>query len=60
MRNQYPGNCFRCKHKVKKWQGFFQRVNSLPKEERVKYNTKWLLRCKECVGMGNEEILDTL
>lgn len=56
MRNMYAGNCFLCPKRVEKGEGFFQSVGSLPKQDRLKYvgKGKWLLRCQNCVGVGNK------
>ncbi len=42
MRNQYADDCFRCKKPVKEGDGFFQRLGG-----------RWVVRCQECVGLGN-------
>jgi DNA-directed RNA polymerase subunit RPC12/RpoP len=43
MRNKYPGVCFRCGAHVASGSGHFQREAG-----------RWLIRCKACVGKGNE------
>jgi hypothetical protein len=43
MRNRFAGRCFRCGCEVKAGEGHFQRDSG-----------KWLVRCKSCVGKGNE------
>jgi hypothetical protein len=56
MRNKYPGKCFVCGKEVPAGAGHFQGVGSLPKEDRKKYFGKWLIRCRRCVGNGNQPI----
>ncbi len=48
MRNQYPGNCMICRKHVEAGAGHFQRHHG---------HGKWLVRCRECVGLGNSVIL---
>ncbi len=53
MRNRFSGVCFRCGKEVKVGEGFFQAIRQTP-ELRKKYVGRWLLRCKACVGTGND------
>lgn len=48
MRNRFPGNCLVCGKRVDAGAGYFQKW---PDRGRLQ---KWLVRCRECVGHGNE------
>ncbi len=56
--NKYPEKCFICGKDVPAGNGDFQSVGSLPKDIRkqytgVNYRGKWLIRCFNCKGVGN-------
>lgn len=54
MRNAYSGKCFKCGEFVKEGEGFFQKVNKGDGELYKITNGKWVVRCKNCVGSGNQ------
>lgn len=56
MRNMYPGKCFKCGEQVLQGEGFFQKINKGDGKlyEENKNKRKWVLRCKNCVGTGNQ------
>lgn len=45
MRNKYAGECLRCHCTVAAGSGFFQRVAG-----------RWRVRCRSCVGKGNDPL----
>lgn len=45
MRNKYAGSCLRCHCTVEAGAGYFQRVDG-----------RWRVRCRSCVGKGNEPL----
>jgi len=57
MRNHFKGTCFICGKEVLPKQGYFQIKYSLPKDLQQKIKRKWLHRCKECVGKGNQQLI---
>lgn len=45
MRNKYAGDCLRCHCTVEAGAGYFQRVGG-----------RWRVRCRPCVGKGNDPL----
>lgn len=65
MKNTYEGYCSWCGRLVKPNQGYIQSIGSLDPETKklftgANYKGKWLIRCKKCVGVPNQELSDKL
>lgn len=57
MRNKYSGFCIRCGVKVEANKGHFEKVSkgtNHPLYSTVQ--TKWVVRCKDCVGKGHVNV----
>ena len=59
--NAYEGICDWCGVKVPPCRGDFQSIGSLPKDYKkwytgLNYKGRWLIRCFNCRGTGNETI----